>query len=121
MDQAMSDTAWGDAASKEVDADEADTSGAAEAAADDSGGITGEAARSAFDALFADGASSWGSAFLAKPKPEDSISGAKEDAADDLYQADLGDPLSTTRGDDDTEDGSDRPKRKRSRNLPASC
>ena len=123
-DQAMSDPVWGEAAPEtdETTAETAateqdqDTEQESDQGSDgDSEGITGEAARTAFDALFSDGASSWGSAFLTNPKPEESISQSKEEDAGDGFGTGLDEPVSTEGGDDGSEEESDRPKRKRSR------
>ncbi len=107
MDQALSETAWDDESEDEK----------SEAAADDdsdSSGISGEAARSAFDALFSDGASGWGSAFLQKSKKENSPRAAKRELVDDTVDAELSESLdATTDGGDEEE--TERPKRKRSR------
>ena len=109
VDQALSETAW------EEDSEED------EAASEnkDNEGISGEAARSAFDALFSDGASGWGSAFLQKPKNDDSMRAVKSDPADEVIdgavEGELTESLDAKAGADGEEEESDRPKRKRSR------
>ncbi|MEM8943993.1 MAG: hypothetical protein AAGD11_02335 [Planctomycetota bacterium] len=110
MDQALSDTAW---------SDESDDMASAEDAAEgdlDSQGITGEAARSAFDALFSDGASTWGSAFLEKPK-RDFLQPAQDASSDEGDEVARSLEIeSSADADSASEDGEeDRPKRKRSR------
>ena len=108
MDQALSDTAWQDSAEEEAAKADATSEGD-----DDSQGISGEAARSAFDALFSDGASSWGSAFLPTPKQDISPRAPAGSIADDDLSARLPDSLDATV--DDGDETTDRPKRKRSR------
>lgn len=107
MDQALSDTAWSDSA----DADDGDGTG-----------ISGEAARSAFDALFSDGSSAWGSAFLEKPKRENLPAAGQGRFFEDDDLADRSSSLDAiadtdTSSDGDSADGEDgeRPKRKRPR------
>ncbi len=112
MDQALSETAWDDD-SEEEKGDAGTEDGVDDA---DGEGISGEAARSAFDALFSDGASGWGSAFLQKPKKEDSMRAAKSESADDAIDAGLSESLEAkTDGDGDGDEETERPKRKRSR------
>jgi len=111
MDQALGETAWDDEGSEQESEDlqsERD-----ENEGDENEGISGAAARSAFDALFSDGASSWGSAFLEKPKKEDPLRAAKKEPVDDLSDALLPESLEANEGEDQEE--TERPKRKRSR------
>jgi len=135
MDQALSETAWEEISEEESDNGEADATDKIDDEGDDEGdGISGEAARSAFDALFSDGASSWGSAFLQKPKRDDSSPPSKGPFADDTgadsgfdidgtddgggTDAMLSDSLDAKTGaasDESDEEESERPKRKRSR------
>lgn len=111
MDQALSDTAWSDSA----DADDGDGTG-----------ISGEAARSAFDALFSDGSSAWGSAFLEKPKRENLPAAGQGRFFEDDDLADRSSSLDATADTDTSSDGGsdgdaadgedgERPKRKRPR------
>ncbi len=106
MEEALSDTAW------DVDAGEANAEDDA-----DGQGISGEAARSAFDALFSDGASAWGSAFLDKPKRDNLPAADESRFGDDSELTSRADALDATSGDepDQSEEEEDRPKRKRAR------
>jgi hypothetical protein len=113
----MSDTAWADDRGDKPHPADGE---AGDLSTDDSegAGISGEAARSAFDALFADGASGWGSAFLDRPKPVDEqgalinsvgVEGAVQSDSRDSTTGRAGGDAS---GDDEE---SEKPKRKRSR------
>lgn len=105
MDQALSESAF------EEGSETAESDAATEV---DANGISGEAARSAFDALFADGASSWGSAFLDKPKRESLPAVDKGRLDDDPDLSTGAEPLGAKSDAGDEED-EERPKRKRSR------
>lgn len=111
MEQALSETAWEDDA-EEKKSEKASDDGDDD---DDSEGISGEAARSAFDALFSDGASGWGSAFLPKRKKEDKPRAAKRELVDDTIDADLSESLDAKTDTDGEDEETERPKRKRSR------
>ncbi len=105
MEEALSDNAW------EVDAGEPSADDD-----DDGQGISGEAARSAFDALFSDGASAWGSAFLDKPKRDQTPASGESRFGDDPGLTNRADELdATSSGAADEDEEEDRPKRKRSR------
>lgn len=120
LDQALSDTAWHD----DQDEQEHDAANASsDASSDEQGGagITGEAARSAFDALFADGATGWGSAFLDRPKPVDE-QGALIKPVDNKGFGDRNSDEEDSKSSEgqsaekpEGEEETDRPKRKRSR------
>ena len=105
MDQALSESAFDD------DSETAESDATTDV---DANGISGEAARSAFDALFADGASTWGSAFLDKPKRESLPAVDKEGLDYDPELAQRADALDATSSSEDDED-EEKPKRKRSR------
>jgi len=113
IDQALNDSGWQDDQSADVPA-AADAESSATSDEPDGGGITGEAARSAFDALFADSATGWGSAFLERPKQVDEQGslvhdiGGKPSLPRESEKDDFGDKIE---GDEDSE----KPKRKRSR------
>ena len=105
MDQALNDSTW----EEESDSDQASAEQPADEEEDDRG-ISGEAARSAFDALFSDGASTWGSAFL-EPAKRDEPKSKLDEPFEDEFITSLDKP-----GDGaDEGDETDRPKRKRSR------
>lgn len=105
MDQALSESAF------DEESDAADSDPTTDV---DANGISGEAARSAFDALFADGASTWGSAFLDKPKRESLPAVDKGSIDDDPELSQRADSLDATASSEDDED-EEKPKRKRSR------
>ncbi len=120
MDQALSETAWDDteASSGEESGDETSGDGENATTADadhtEGQGITGEAARSAFDALFSEGATGWGSAFLPTPKREETARGSKQAGGDELkevFSESTNAPEAKAGGEEDGEP----PKRKRSR------
>jgi len=124
VDEVLIERAWDDDQEEDehTAANESTTSSLADpssAGKESETGMTGEAARSAFDALFADGASGWGSAFLDKPKPVDEQGALSDPWGDELVKAqpdseDGADGDETSRSDEESEEG-ERPKRKRSR------